>query len=349
MVLVQDYHFALLPAMIRARLPAATIIAFWHIPWPNPEAFAICPWRLQLLEGLLGSSILGFHTQFHCNNFLDTVDRLVEARVDRESFKIHHRGHVTEVPRYPSSIEWPPGPLAGARSVAEARAAVRERLGLPPMQLLGVGVDRLDYTKGIIERFDAIARLLEIEPRWIGAFTFVQIAAPTRGAIGQYHDYAERVSERATAINARYSQAEHPPIVLLAEHHEPEAVYEYYRAADLCFVSSLDDGMNLVAKEFVAARDDECGVLVLSQFAGASREFPEALLVNPYDADQCAAALARSLTMPRDEQRERMRFMRGVVREFNIFRWAGRMLLDAAVLRQRARFRNPSKQSETTA
>ncbi|HUH93359.1 MAG TPA: trehalose-6-phosphate synthase [Casimicrobiaceae bacterium] len=191
--------------------------------------------------------------------------------------------------------------------------------------------------------------MLEIEPRWIGAFTFVQIAAPTRGAIGEYHDYAARVSELAAAINARYAAAEHPPIVLVNEHHEPDAVYEHYRAADLCFVSSLDDGMNLVAKEFGAARDDERGVLVLSQFAGASRELPEALVVNPYDADQCAAALARALTMPPDEQRERMRFMRGVVREFNIYRWAGRMLLDAAVLRQRARFRHRSDRLEATA
>jgi trehalose 6-phosphate synthase len=338
-VLVQDYHFALLPRMIRERLPDATIIAFWHIPWPNPEAFAICPWRIELLDGLLGSSILGFHTQFHCNNFLDTVDRLLEARVDRESFTISCRGQSTAVRHYPISIEWPPAPLADVKSVREARLAVRERLGLPNNHWLGVGIDRLDYTKGIIERFNAVARLFELEPRWVGRVTFVQIAAPSRGSIGDYRDYAARVRALADEINARFPLAKHPPIMLLAEHHEPEAVYEYHRAADFCFVSSLHDGMNLVAKEFVAARDDEQGVLILSQFAGASRELPEALVVNPYDADQCAAALHLALTMPAEQQRDRMRFMRGVVREFNVYRWAGRMLLDAAVMRQRGRLR----------
>jgi trehalose 6-phosphate synthase len=338
-VLVQDYHFALLPRLVRNRLPDATIITFWHIPWPNPEAFSICPWRAELLDGLLGSSILGFHTQFHCNNFMDTVDRLVEARVDRESFTVTCGGDVTAVARYPISIEWPPEALAGQRSVPDARRAVRARLGLPPTHRLGVGIDRLDYTKGVVERFNAVARLLELEPRWIGTFTFVQIAAPTRGTIGDYRDYAERVHALAAEINGRYPGAAHPPIRLIAEHHEPDAVYEYYRAADLCFVSSLHDGMNLVAKEFVAARDDEQGVLILSQFAGASRELPEALVVNPYDADQCAAALSAALTMPAAEQGERMRFMRGVVREFNVYRWAGRMLLDAAVMRQRGRLR----------
>ena len=338
-VLVQDYHFALLPRMIRDRLPRATIITFWHIPWPNPESFSICPWRTELLDGLLGSSILGFHTQFHCTNFLDTVDRLLEARVDRESYTITSRGQSTVVHRYPISIEWPPVPLATVGSVADARRAVRDRLGVPGSHRIGVGIDRLDYTKGIAERFNAVARLFETHPRWVGRFTFVQIAAPSRSGIADYRDYASRVIALAAQINDRFREAKYPPIVLITEHHEAGAVYEYYRAADLCFVSSLHDGMNLVAKEFVAARDDEQGVLVLSQFAGASRELPEALVVNPYDADQCARALHIALTMDADEQRERMRFMRGVVREFNVYRWAGRMLLDAAVMRQRDRFR----------
>jgi trehalose 6-phosphate synthase len=338
-VLVQDYHFALLPQMIRERLPAATIITFWHIPWPNPEAFAICPWRDELLQGLLGSSILGFHTQFHCNNFLDTVDRLLEARVDRETFTVTRGGLTTAVRRYPISIEWPPAALAHVPTVERARKMVRERLGLPDDHKLGIGIDRLDYTKGVIERFQAIARLLEREPRWIGRFSFVQIAAPTRGTIGEYKDYYDRVTALAQQINGQYPDVRYPPIILIAEHHEPELVYEYHRASDFCFVSSLHDGMNLVAKEFVAARDDEQGVLILSRFAGASRELPEALIVNPYDADQCAAALNVALTMSPDEQRDRMRLMRSIVREFNVYRWAGRMLFDAAALRQRDRFR----------
>ena len=228
------------------------------------------------------------------------------------------------VRRYPISIEWPPAALAATvrRPRGSPRACARGS-DCRPITRIGVGIDRLDYTKGILERFSAVARLLELEPQWAGHFTFVQIAAPTRGMIGDYQDYASASRRSRDEINTRHPRAKSPPIVLLAEHHEADAVYEYLRAADACFVSSLHDGMNLVAKEFVAARDDERGVLILSQFAGASRELPEALIVNPYDADQCAAALHLALSMPADEQRARMRLMRALVRDFNVYRWAG--------------------------
>ena len=335
-VLVQDYHFALLPRMIRDRLPEATIVTFWHIPWPNPEAFAICPWRDELVDGMLGSSILGFHTQFHCNNFVDTVDRQLEARVDRETFTVSCRGELTAVKRYPISIAWPPAADLVTASAPQCRLAVRRRLGLPDGHAIGLGVDRLDYTKGIEERLRAVERLFEQRPEWVGRFTFVQIAAPSRSHIDEYQHYQARVLEVVSRVNRRFSGV-HPAIVLLATHHEPAAINEYYRAADVCVVSSLHDGMNLVAKEFVAARDDEAGVLVLSQFTGAARELPEALIVNPYDVDECAAALQAALVMPPREQRARMRLMRGLVREFNVFRWAGRMLTDAAGMRNRNR------------
>ena len=335
-VLVQDYHFALLPRMIREALPAATVITFWHIPWPNPEAFGICPWREELLTGLLGSSILGFHTQFHCNNFVDTVDRMLEARADRETFTVSYQQELTAVKRYPISVDWPPSPELVAKPVTQCRADVRRRHGLPDDHKIGLGVDRLDYTKGIEERFRAVERLLESQPNWIGKFTFVQIAAPTRARIEDYQNYEARVRAMAARINERFV-GRISPILLVVEHHEPDRVYEYYRAADLCFVSSLHDGMNLVAKEFVAARDDEAGVLVLSQFTGASRELPEAFIVNPYDSDQCASALHAALTMPIGTQRARMQLMRGLLREFNVYRWAGRMLIDAATMRRRGR------------
>lgn len=336
-VLVQDYHFALLPRMIRDELPDATIITFWHIPWPNPESFAICPWGEEILAGMLGSSILGFHTQFHCNNFVDTVDRQLEARVDRESFTVSFGSKLTAVRRYPISIAWPPEPEMMRKDVPSCRRDVRQMNGLPAEQKLGIGVDRLDYTKGIVERFRAIERLLEMNPEWIGRFSFIQIAAPTRTGIDEYQNHEAQVRAMAAQINSRFGPNGSPPIVLKIEHHEAPAVYEHFRASDLCFVSSLHDGMNLVAKEFVAARDDERGVLILSQFTGAARELPEALIVSPYDADQCAAALHVALTMPENEQRDRMRLMRGLVAEFNVFRWAGRMLLDAAAMRRRGR------------
>jgi trehalose 6-phosphate synthase len=345
-VLVQDYHLALLPRMIQELLPAATIVSFWHIPWPNPEAFAICPWREELLDGLLGSSILGFHTQFHCNNFVDTVDRLLEARVDREMFTVSYRGKLTAVKRYPISIEWPPSPELLAKPVPECRADIRRLHGLPPTQMIALGVDRLDYTKGVEERLRAVERLLELHPQWIGKLTFIQIAAPTRGRIEEYQAYEARVRALAARINERFAEAAYPPILLLVEHHQPQDIYEYYRASDLCMVTSLHDGMNLVAKEFVSSRDDERGALILSQFTGAARELPEALIVNPYDADQCAAALHLALTMPAGEQRARIRLMRGLIQEFNVYRWAGRMLIDAAGMRRRGRLLERSSTPE---
>jgi trehalose 6-phosphate synthase len=343
-VLVQDYHLALLPRMVRERLPNATIITFWHIPWPNPEVFGICPWREEIVDGLLGSSILGFHTQFHCNNFFDTVDRFIEARVNRETFTISYGGEPTEVHRYPISLEWPPEGLSALPAVAECRARVIAQYRLPPEARIGIGVDRLDYTKGILERFAAIERLLELEPRWAGRFAFIQIAAPSRSTLEEYRSLEVRVRETAERINARFAHAGCPPIVLKIEHHTTPEVYTHYRAADVCFVSSLHDGMNLVAKEYAAAHEDERGSLILSQFTGAAREMPEALIVNPYDTEQCAAALQVALTMPPDEQRDRMRSMRSRIQEFNVYRWAGRMLLDAA--RVRASHRRSRKRAK---
>ena len=335
-ILIQDYHFALLPAMIKKKIPHAIIITFWHIPWPNPESFGICPWRESILEGLLGSSILGFHTRFHCNNFIDTVDRYLECRIDWESLMISYGGELTAINDYPISIEWPPRWLKDQKTVMECRIDIRDLNELSTDTLVGVGIDRLDYTKGIIERFNAIERLLELDPKWIGKFSFIQIAAPTRALIDQYKSFDDEVRLLAEKINKRFSP--HRPIILKVQHHGPEKVFEYFRGADLCCVSSLHDGMNLVAKEFISSRDDEHGVLILSQFAGASKELPEALIVNPYNMDQCAAAFKVALEMPSEEQKARMRNMRSLLKEHNVYRWAGRMILDAAKIRQRNKF-----------
>lgn len=334
-VLVQDYHFALLPGMIRKALPKATIITFWHIPWPNPESFGICPWREELLQGMLGSTILGFHTPFHCKNFLETVDRYLETRIEHESSTISRRGKLTMVESYPISIQWPPPWQDSQPSVDKCRTEVRKALGLAPDHKIGIGVDRQDYTKGILERFRAVENMLALHPEMIERFTFIQIAAPTRSALEDYQAFEAQVRNLAIRINQRFSTGSWQPICLKAEHHEPAEVNRYYRAADVCMVTSLHDGMNLVAKEFVASRDDEQGVLVLSQFTGAAHEMHEALIVNPYHIEQTAEALYRALTMPDMEQRERMVSMRALVRDFNVYRWAGRMLLDAARVRQR--------------
>jgi len=334
-VLVQDYHLALVPRLVTQQLPKATIITFWHIPWPNPESFGICPWRDEIIDGLLGSTILGFHTRYHCNNFMQTVDRFIEARIDYESSMVSFGGNLTQVESYPISIAWPGA--ADREAVDAARAAVRQELGLGETQLLGLGVDRLDYTKGIIERLRAVERLLELHPGWKGRFTFVQLAAPSRSSLEEYQQFEAQVRATAAQINAKFSDGAWQPVCLLIEHRDAAAVRELYRACDVCLVTSLHDGMNLVAKEFVASRDDERGVLILSQFAGASRELHEALIVNPYHVDQVAETLNQALTMPTREQRDRMVSLRQVVRDYNVYRWAGRMLMDAARLRRRER------------
>ncbi|HEX2544008.1 MAG TPA: trehalose-6-phosphate synthase [Ramlibacter sp.] len=337
-VLVQDYHFALLPALVRARLPRATILTFWHIPWPNPESFGICPWRSEILEGMLGSTILGFHTRFHCKNFIETVDRYLEARIEHEHSTITFGGDETLVESYPISIEWPAAEEQRTwPAPAQCRMDLRARLGIPDAHSIAVGVDRFDYTKGILERLNAVERMLEKYPDWRERFTFVQVAAPSRGALEEYRSFQERIQRTTERINARFGRPEAPVIRLLAQHHDHDEVMRLYRAADACMVTSLHDGMNLVCKEFVAARDDEQGVLVLSRFAGAAREMPEALVVNPYHVEETADALHQALTMPAAEQRERMASLRSTVHEFNVYRWAGRMLTDAARLRLRQR------------
>ncbi|MGA7413728.1 MAG: trehalose-6-phosphate synthase [Bryobacteraceae bacterium] len=336
-ILVQDYHFALAPALIRKRLPAATVIVFWHIPWPNAERMGICPWRNELLEGLLGSSILGFHTQLHCNNFLDSVDRYLETRIDREHNAVVMQGHRTLIRPYPISLEWPVRWVESSPSPEECRAQVWRDLGLKSDALLGVGVDRLDYTKGVEERLLAVELLLERHPEFRGRFSFAQLAAPSRTKIQRYRELNETVERLAERINQRFGNAGYRPIILLRCHHEPPEVFRFFRAADLCYVSSLHDGMNLVAKEFVAARTDLKGALVLSEFTGAARELTEALIVNPYDLEGSSEALAAALVMPVEEQQDRMRSMRSLLVQFNVYRWAGKMLVDAARLRTQER------------
>jgi trehalose 6-phosphate synthase len=242
------------------------------------------------------------------------------------------------VEAYPISIEWPSEEVVASwPSVEECRRKLFERLGLDADTKIAVGVDRFDYTKGILERLHAVERMLEQEPDWIGRFSFVQVAAPSRSSLEEYRAFQDRIHTVTDRINQRFGRAGYLPVHLLAQHFPHDAVTELYRAADACVVTSLHDGMNLVCKEFVAARDDNQGVLILSRFAGAAREMPEALIVNPYHVEETADALRRAITMPAAEQRERMASLRMTVREFNVYRWAGRMLADAGRTRLRER------------
>jgi len=333
-LLAQDYHFALLPRMVKEARPDARIAIFWHIPWPNPEVFGICPWQREVVDGLLGADLIGFHTQTHCNNFLATVDRALEALTEWDRFAVNRQGHVTLVRPYPISVAFPESTAERIawKSSGEERAALMEELGAEA-SLLGIGVDRVDYTKGILERFRGIERFLEIHPEFQGRFSFVQIGAPSRTEILRYRQFLEEVSAEADRINTRFQNGRWKPILLLRKHHSHKEIARFYRAASVCLVTSLHDGMNLVAKEFVASREDERGVLILSTFAGAALELTDALQVNPYDVQQLAAAILRSLEMPEEEQEARMRHMRKNVREHNVYRWAASLLSDLTEIR----------------
>jgi len=332
-VLAQDYHFALLPKMVKEARPDARVAIFWHIPWPNAEVFAICPFQRELLDGLLGADLVGFHTQTHCNNFLETVDRSVEALTEWDRFAVNRQGHVTRVRPYPISVAFPDGkPKQEWRSAGAERAKLFEELGVEG-SLLGVGVDRVDYTKGILERFRGIERFIEMNPAYHRRFTFVQIGAPSRTDIPRYQQFLDEVTAETDRINSRFQSGKWKPIVLLKKHHSHHEITRYYHAASLCMVTSLHDGMNLVAKEFVASRDDEHGVLILSTFAGAALELTDALQVNPYDVQQSAAAILRALEMPDDEQTARMYRMRMKVKDYNVYRWAANLLSDLTEIR----------------
>jgi trehalose-6-phosphate synthase len=333
-LLVQDYHFALLARMVKEARPDVRVAMFWHIPWPNAEAFGICPWQRELVDGLLGADLVGFHIQTHCNNFLQTVDRAVEALTDWDRFEVSRKGHITRVRPYPISVEFPTESQSGQviRISGEGRGALFASLGVEA-SVLAVGVDRVDYTKGIIERFRGIERFLELYPLYQRRFCFVQIGAPSRTDIPRYQQFLEEVSAEAERINARFQAGRWKPIVLLKRHHSHEEIAKYFRAASVCLVTSLHDGMNLVAKEFVVARDDNRGALILSTFAGAAQELPDALLVNPYDVDQLASAIHQALEFTEEEQAVRMSRMRKNVCEHNIYRWAATLLSDLTEIR----------------
>jgi len=333
-LLAQDYHFALLPRMVKEARPDARVAIFWHIPWPNPEAFGICPWQCELVDGLLGADLIGFQIQSHCNNFLETVDRAVEALTEWDRFAVNRQGHVTRVRPYPVSVAFPENShgVDQSPSPGAERAALCAEMSIEA-SLLGVGVDRVDYTKGILERFRGLERFFELNPAYLQRFTFVQIGAPSRTDIERYKNFLAKVSGEAERVNSRFQTSRWKPLVFLRKHHSHEEIARFFRAASFCMVTSLHDGMNLVSKEFVASREDERGTLILSTFTGAARELSDALLVNPYDVSQLADSIHRALEMSEEEQSARMQHMRHNVREHNIYRWAAHLLSDLTEIR----------------
>ncbi len=328
LILVQDYHFALLPRMIRSRIKssgsAARVALFWHIPWPNPETFGICPWANDLLKGILGADVVGFHTQFHCNNFLQTCDRYLEARVDWEHFSVTMDGHETLVRAFPIGIATTPVPAI----TSEERSELKKRYGLNA-ELIAVGVDRIDYTKGLLERVESVERFFEKFPQYLGKFTFGQIGSPSRSNIPAYHELHAQLERNVQSINRRFGFEDHEeyvPIRFLPIHHGWEEIQRFYQLGDVCLVTSLHDGMNLVAKEYIWCQKPESGSLVLSKFAGASRELSDALIVNPYSIEEMANAIEEALRFTPAEKFRRMSRMREKISDHNAFHWANEII-----------------------
>jgi alpha,alpha-trehalose-phosphate synthase [UDP-forming] len=325
-VFVQDYHFALLPRMLREANANLIVAQFWHIPWPGPQAFQTFPWKDDLLDGLLGNDLLGFHLRSHCLNFLETVERTLEAKVDYERFEVTRKGRTTVVRAFPISIDFDAHQQAAdSAAVQTEMERWQQKFGLND-ELLGIGIDRIDYTKGIPERLRALDRFLEKNSEYRGRLVFVQIGVPSRTHVPAYQHLDDEIDQLVDDINWRWGFESWKPIIYLKRQYGPAEMMALHRLARFCIVSSLDDGMNLVAKEFVASRTDGDGALILSQFTGAARELNGALLVNPFAADEMSEAILHTLTMPEDERRRRMIKMREAVAENNVYRWAGKFL-----------------------
>ncbi|MBN2581198.1 MAG: trehalose-6-phosphate synthase [Pirellulales bacterium] len=333
LVFIQDYHFALLPRMLKQVRPDLVVAHFWHIPWPNREVFRVCPWQEEILDGLLGNDLLSFHIQYHCNNFLHTIDRTLEARVDMEHFAVTRGGHTTIVRPNPISIDPEATASRLPMNLDHVERKLRKKWGLKDEKIL-VGVDRVDYTKGIPERLAAVDRLLTRHPEWKEKICFLQIGAPSRMHIPNYRQLNDDLHAQVDEINWRHGQGAWRPIVFLNEHHNAWQLATLYRIAAVGVVSSLHDGMNLVSKEFVAARTDRRGVLVLSKFTGAARELTDAVQINPYAVDEFAEALHVALSMPVEEQENRITRMQQQLAENNVYCWAGNLLSEASKLLQ---------------
>lgn len=325
-VWLQDYHLTFCSKFIKAERPNVTIGLFWHIPWPNPEVFRICPQKKEILEGFLGCDLLGFHIRYHCHNFLSTVEQELEAKVNWEELAITYKGHKTLVRPFPISVDIDDiAQQANHPTVVELVKNIPNQID-PPYEVLCLSVDRVDYTKGIIEKIKAVDRFLDKYPQYRGRFVFLQIGALSRLHIKAYKDLIDDIQSLAEKVNWKYRSGYWYPIVLINRRIDYQVHLAYYRSADLLLVGSLHDGMNLVAKEFISANIDSKGMLVLSQFTGAARELKDAVLINPYDTEGVADAIFSALQMTQGERKKRIKKMREIVREKNIYKWAGKFI-----------------------
>lgn len=326
-VWVQDFHLVLVGKYLREANRSNLITSFfWHIPWPNPEVFRICPQKKEVLEGMLSYDLLGFQIRYHCDNFLAAIDHELEARIDREKMSVSYKNQETLVRPFPISVDFTSiSDEAASDEVKKREDMVRENFGIGDKKLL-VGVDRIDYTKGIPEKLRAIDRFLEKYPEYKEKFVFFQLGEVSRIHIPRYKELNDEINALVEEVNWKHSQGAWSPVILTRTYLDYLDILALYRTADACLVSPLHDGLNLVSKEFVSARSDGDGVLVLSQFTGAARELTDAVIINPYDSDSFADAIRLALEMPAEERAKRMKKMREVVEQNNIYRWAGKVL-----------------------
>lgn len=304
---------------IKKQKPDVFTSLFWHIPWPHPDTFKECPWNKEILEGLLGNDLLGFQIEDYCDNFMDTVREILDAEVNENIIK--YKGHKTLVKAFPISVDFD---LLNKKSqTKEVKNEIKKIKKETPYKFMGLGIDRIDYSKGIPEKLKAVKRFLEKYPEYQKNFVYVELGAPSRTKIPAYHKINEEIETLIEEINKKYEtipwQSSWKPIKYVKKKVSLSKVLAYYRRADICIVSSLKDGMNLVAKEYVAANKN--GVLILSPFTGASRELDKALIVNPYNTEEFADTIKKALEMKKDEKRERMKILRKSVKENDIYKW----------------------------
>jgi trehalose 6-phosphate synthase len=313
---VQDVHYCLVPEKVRESIPDANIALFWHIPFPAVETFSCIPWRRELIKGMLGANLLGFHTKTYTDNFLNAVRREFPDALVTDS-DILYQGRVTRARTFPIGIDYYAYRALGERETIKKRAArLRRKIGIENILL---GVDRLDYTKGILNRFLAFERFLEMNPKYQGNVSFIQIASPTRSIITEYRDMKREIEEAVGRINGRFQQPNWTPIIYIHRHIPSDELLVLYEVADVAMITPVVDGMNLVVKEYVTVNDH--GVVVLSEFAGASEEMKDAIIVNPYDVDMTANAILKALSMTPEERQRHLLSLREVVKEHNIFWW----------------------------
>lgn len=327
-IFIQDYHLALLSRLIKKANKNVITAQFWHIPWPNREAFRICPWQEEILDGLLGNDLIGFHIAYHRDNFIETVERTLECKIDHEKHAITRSGQTTLVHPFPISIDFDQiSEDATKNDVLEEMDILKQKFGLGE-HIIGVGIDRIDYTKGIPERLIALDKLFTKYPDYCGRVIFFQLGEPSRIHIKKYRELNAKTDELIETINWKYQREDWRPIIHIKEHLSPTALHAFRKIAHFFIVSSLHDGMNLVAKEFVASRVDEDGVLILSRFTGAARELTEALLINPYATDEFAEKIREAIEMPQAVRKKRMHKLREIVQNNNIYRWAGKLITE---------------------